>query len=138
MVSETLQRLTVSSGMGVRIPVRTVFTIGTEIKAQSAGNTFTKFLVYVVDSSGHYTVVRRSIFGTEEQRQKIMKEMQAFSAAGKVFTMSKVSGVERNNPQYICVSVPNVIKYDRVASEMPRFSSRRSLRAPAWRRSYQR
>jgi len=43
--------------------------------------------------------------------------MQASFAAGKVFTMSKVSGVERNNPQYICVSVPNVIKYDRVGKQ---------------------
>jgi hypothetical protein len=38
--------------------------------------------------------------------------MQPFFSEGKVFTASKATGVERNNPQHICASQPNITKYD--------------------------
>ena len=114
MDTQTLQRLTLTSGMGMRIPIRTVFQMHQQIKTQSTGNAFTVFYVYVVDSSGHYSVVQRAIFGTQEARQKTLQDMQSFFSDSKVFLMSKVSGVERNKPQFTCVSAPNIIRYDRV------------------------
>ena len=109
-----MQRLTLSSGPGMKIPMRTVFALHKEITPRTSGKTFALFQAYVVDSNGHYTAVQRRVFGNDQQRQKILKDMQAFFAPGKVFVLSKVTGVERNNPQYACVSVPHIINYDRI------------------------
>ena len=114
MVGETLQRLTASSGPSMQIPARAIFAVQKEITPRTSGKTFTLFQAYIVDGSGHYTAVQRRVFGNDDQRRKILRDMEAFFSQGKVFVMSKVTSVERNSPQYSCVSVPHIVNYDQV------------------------
>lgn len=111
---ETLQRLTAASGPGMCIPVRVVFTTEKEITPRASGKKFTMLQTYVVDGAGHYTFVQRRVFGDEVQRRRAVNEMRKKFFDGSVWVMSRITGVERNNPQYTCVSVPNIVTYDQV------------------------
>ena len=84
--------------------MRVVFTTARELTPKS-GKKFTMIRVFLVDESGDYTVAVRRCFGDEKTRKKDAEQVQKTYFDGSAWLLSHVTGVERVNATYTCVSV---------------------------------
>lgn len=112
MAESMLAGLTPQTGWTMKCPVRVVFTTAKEM-APKSGNRFTMIRLYLVDESGDYTVAVRRVFGDEKQRRKLAGELRGTFFDGSAWLLSHVTGAERTNSIYTCVSVGFTIEFGR-------------------------